>query len=73
MLCECIHIGSILNISTKNDVLFIILQQNSDVIKVEDGGDVLGEDSVGMENNELYIRSTISIKEDEPEVSHDFR
>jgi hypothetical protein len=52
--------------------LFIILQHNTDIIKAEHGS-VLREHSTGMENCEVYMTSTVTVKMDEPEVSHGFR
>jgi nickel-dependent lactate racemase len=51
---------------------FIILQQNTDIIKVEHG-DVSREHSIGVENCEVYKTSAVTVKMDEPEVSHGFR
>jgi nickel-dependent lactate racemase len=52
--------------------LFVILQQNSDIIKVEHG-DVLREHTICVENCEVYKTSAVTVKMDDPEVSHGFR
>lgn len=52
--------------------LFIILQQSTDIMKVEHGN-VIREHSVGVENCEVYKTSAMTVKMDEPEVSHGFR
>jgi hypothetical protein len=50
-----------------------MLQQNDDIIKVENGVDVLSEDdSIGVKTDEVYISSAVTIKEDEPNVSFIF-
>jgi hypothetical protein len=48
------------------------LQQNTDVIKAEHG-DVLSQHSIDVENYEVCMTSTVTVKMDEPEVSHGFR
>jgi hypothetical protein len=50
-----------------------MLQQNADMIKVENGVDVLSEDdSTGVKTDEVYIPSAFSIKKDEHSVSFVF-
>jgi hypothetical protein len=54
----------------QNYLLFIILQQNIEFIKVEhDVGVLSEEDSIGMKTDDLYISPPFSIKMAEPEVS----
>lgn len=55
-------------------LLFIILQVNMDVIKVEKDVDVLSEeDSVSTKADDIYLPSTFSVEKVEPEVSLGFR
>jgi hypothetical protein len=57
----------------KNYLLFIILQQNIDIIKVENDVDVQGEeDSIDIKSDEVYIPSAFFARKAEPEVSHVF-
>jgi hypothetical protein len=52
--------------------LFLILQQNIDIIKAENDVNV-EEDFIGMKMDEIYIQSAFSITMTEPEVSLVFR
>jgi hypothetical protein len=55
-------------------VVFIILQENINIIKVEDDVDVLSEEvPIGLKTNEVYIPSPFALKKAEPKVSHNFR
>jgi hypothetical protein len=53
-------------------LLFVTLQQKTAIVKVE-YGDVLREHSIGIENYEVYMTPTLTVKMDDPEVSRGFR
>ena len=51
-------------------LLLIILQQNTDIIKVENDMDIVTEeDSIGIKFDEVYIPSAFCVEKAEPEVS----
>lgn len=48
----------------------MILQQNTDIVKVEHNVDILNEDdSTCMNSGDIYIQAACSIAKAEPEVS----
>jgi hypothetical protein len=57
----------------QNELLFVLLQQEADTVKMETDVDVLGEgDSVSMEPYKVYVPSAFAIEKFEPEVSYVF-
>jgi hypothetical protein len=53
----------------KSYCLFIILQQNIDLIKVENEADVQSEDSIDIQTDEVCTPTAFTIKMAEPKVS----
>jgi hypothetical protein len=55
-------------------ILFVILQQNMDIVKTENDVDVLSEeDSIGMIIDEFHVPLALSVRKAETEVSLVFR
>jgi hypothetical protein len=59
----------IINKSPNRYILIVILQQNTDTIKVENDMDIVtDEDSFGIKFDEVYLPSAFSVEKAESEV-----